>query len=422
MDAFIYQGRYMNKLVLLIGSLLLSSSAYSKSYFVKFKNQENLKEAGQYKSFSNEVLSFRQVETKIAPFAVIESALSEVELKEELNSNFFEVAYVESNDIDYKIISAPSDGRYSSQWGLNGNYGIKSEIAWNVQRGSKEVVVAVIDTGIEYSHPDLADNMWTNDAELNGEEGVDDDGNGVVDDIYGYNAFANNGNPMDGHSHGTHCAGVIGAVHNTQGIAGIMANVKLMAVKIFSDSGKTSVEAIVKGIEYAVANGAMVTSNSWGGAQKSQAIMDAIELADKEDVLFVAAAGNGNLWGRGFDIDKKPLYPAGYEFDNILSVGSITSSGRRSGFSNFGKKSVDIFAPGSDILSTVTNGGYKSMSGTSMATPHVSGVAGLVLSEFAGSTADEIKSKIMEGARKMDSFSDNSVSGGILDAPGALNL
>lgn len=412
----------MKKLILM-GALLLSSSAYTKAYFVKFQNQENLKAAGEYKSFSNKVLSFRQVETKIAPFAVIDSTLTESELKEELERNSFEVAYVESNEIDYKVGEyKPADDRYSSQWGLNGNYGVKAEKAWAVQKGSRDVVLAVIDTGIDYTHPDLAKNMWTNEAELNGEEGVDDDGNGYVDDIYGINALENTGDPKDGHGHGTHCAGVIGAVHNSEGIAGVMANVRMMGVKIFSDAGKTSVEAIVKGIEYAIANGAKITSNSWGGTQKSEAIQEAVAAAGEADVLFVAAAGNGNFFGRGYDTDKKPVYPAGYEGDHIVAVGSITSSGSRSGFSNFGKKSVDLFAPGSGIMSTFTNHGYKSLSGTSMATPHVSGVAGLVLSEFEGSSAVEIKSKMMEGVRKMRSFSNNSVAGGILDAAGSLNL
>lgn len=411
------------KKIVLLALLSLCSKVYSKSYFVKFNAQESFLSMSKFQSLSNQVFSFRPVSTEIAPFAVVESSLDKEQLKEELESNYFDVVYVESNEIDYKPFDyTPVDNKYSSQWGMHGKYGISSEKAWSVQQGSEDVLLAVIDTGIDYTHPDLKNNLWVNEAELNGQEGVDDDGNGFSDDIYGINSFANNGNPLDGHGHGTHCAGVIGAVHNEIGVAGVMANVKIMGVKIFSDSGKTSVEAIVRGIEYAVKNGAKIMSNSWGGRQQSQGIADAIKAAGEAGVLFVAAAGNGNIWGMGINIDKKPVYPAGYDFDHVLSVGSITNKGKRSRFSNYGKKGVDLFAPGSSIVSTFKKQGYQFLSGTSMATPHASGVAGLVLSEFPGADALEIKSRIMEGTRKLKAFSKNSVSGGILDAAGALGL
>lgn len=410
------------KKFLLAGALLLSSATYAKSYFVKLNNQESLNALTESKNLGDKIFGLRAVETNIAPFAVIDSSLTKEELKSVLESNQMNVSYIESNEIDYKMTEyTPVDANYSSQWGLNGNYGIKAETAWISQKGSKDVVVAVVDSGIDYLHPDLKDNLWTNEAEMNGEAGVDDDGNGFVDDFYGINAHDNDGDPMDGNGHGTHCAGVIGATHNDVGIAGV-ANVKLMGVQIFTAAGRTTVEAIVRGINYAIDSGATVMSNSWGGGSFSQAIFDAVKAADEAGIIFIAAAGNGNFLGWGYDTDNKPNYPSSYELDNVVSVGSITSSGSRSTFSNYGKKSVDLFAPGSNIYSTYKGQTYKSLSGTSMATPHVSGVAGLVASEFPGADAYEIKRRILEGVRKMSAFSDNSVSGGILDAPGALGL
>ncbi len=411
------------KKFLFMGALLLSSATYSKSFFVKLNNYKSLDNLTTSKNLSKDIFSLRAVKTSLAPFAVIDSSLSADELKAELEKNNLSVAFVESNEIDAKMIDyKPVDAKYSTQWGLNGNYGINSETAWNSQRGDKDLVLAVVDSGIDILHPDLKDNLWVNEAELNGEEGVDDDGNGFIDDIHGINAFDNNGNPMDGNGHGTHCAGVIGASHDEVGIAGVMANVKMMGVKIFTDAGKTSVEAIVRGIDYAVQNGAKVMSNSWGGSQASEGIKEAIRAAGEAGILFVAAAGNGNFLGWGYDTDNKKVYPAGYDMDHILAVGSITSSGARSTFSNYGKKSVDIFAPGSNIYSTYKGQSYKSLSGTSMATPHVSGVAGLVASEYPGADAIEIKRRILNGVRKMSAFENNSVSGGILDAPGSLGL
>ena len=410
--------------LLAIAGAMISTNLFAESFIVKFSSQKTLSEnIFLDKSYANKIHSYRSLETEIGAFAVVESSYSLKQINETFSKNN-SIEYIESDEIDYRLITenAPTDARYSSQWGLNGNFGIEAEKAWTQQMGDREIVVAVVDTGIDYTHEDLKENMWTNEQELNGRRGVDDDGNGVVDDIYGYNAFKNNGNPKDGHGHGTHCAGVIGAVHNSKGIAGVMKNVQLMGVKIFSDRGRTKTSAIVKGIDYAIKNGAMVMSNSWGGSQRSKAISDAVKAAEAAGIAFVAAAGNGNRSGRGIDIDRSPVYPAGYQFDNIISVGSITSKGDRSKFSNFGQKNVDLFAPGSAIISTFKRGGYKSLSGTSMATPHVSGVVGLILSEYQGIDFIEAKQRLLDGVKKVSTFNDNSVSGGILNAPGALGL
>jgi subtilisin family serine protease len=409
---------------LAIASVFVSVNLYAESFIVKFKSQKSLN-ANVFLEKSNDqkIHSFRQLETRIGAFAVIDASYS----LEQLNKNFSNsssIQYIERDEIDYRLLNTyqVNDAKYSSQWGLKGSFGIQAESAWSQQLGDRSIVVAVVDTGIDYNHPDLKSNMWVNQAEAQGLAGVDDDGNGVVDDINGINAFRNNGDPQDGNGHGSHCAGVIGAAHNTIGIAGIMKNVQLMAVKIFSDRGRTKTSAIVKGIDYAIENGANVMSNSWGGSRSSQAISDAVKAASDAGIVFVAAAGNGNRSGRGIDIDRSPVYPAAYDFDNIVSVGSITASGERSSFSNFGKQKVDLFAPGSSIISTYKRGKYKSLSGTSMATPHVSGVLGLIYSEFPGIDFVEAKQRLLDGVKNLDTFSDNSVSGGILNAPGALGL
>ncbi len=399
----------------------IMSFANATEYFVKFSSAESLESASLTRS--ELVQGLRPVETKLGAMAVIESSVSLEELKAELNSRSLDVEYIEPNDIDYTFVDyEPSDEKYNAQWGLNDKAGANVEIAWQSQQGDKDLVIAVVDSGIDLKHPDLKRNLWVNKAEKNGKPGVDDDGNGFIDDIHGINAFANDGNPDDGNGHGTHCAGVIGAAHNNVGVAGVMADVQMMAVKIFTDAGRTSVEAIVRGIEYAIDNEAKIMSNSWGGATKSQGIQDAVEAAEKAGVLFVAAAGNGNIFGWGIDIDKKPMYPAAYQFDNIVSVGSIKENGRKSMFSNYGKRNVDLFAAGSDVMSTYKGQSYKSLSGTSMATPHVTGVAGLVASEYPEASFRELKSKLLNGVRKQSQFSNNSVSGGVLDAPGALGL
>lgn len=343
------------------------------------------------------------------------------------------VQYIEPNYIytlpKFKVhgvinqYDAPADEMYSKLWGLNNTktgFDVDAPEAWSITKGSRKVVVAVVDTGIDYTHPDLKNNMWINEKELNGTDGVDDDGNGFVDDIYGYNANAGTGDPMDGHSHGTHCAGTIGAVHNSIGVAGVIANVRLMAVKIFSDGGSTSTAAIVEGIHYAADNGAHVMSNSWGGGGASQAISDSIKYAHSKGIPFVAAAGNN-----GSDNDKRANYPSNYDIDNIIAVAAYQEDSKIASFSSYGQNTVDVAAPGVGILSTVPKGKYASYSGTSMATPHVSGVVALLLSLNADKwllppgqdrnttlNPKEIRDLLIATSVKAESLSGRSVSNG----------
>ena len=219
--------------------------------------------------------------------------------------------------------------------------------------------------------------MWVNEAEANGEPGVDDDGNGYVDDIHGYDFANDDGDPMDGHGHGTHCAGVIGADHNGDGIAGLMGDVQLVGIKFLTDSGSGDTINAIKSIDYATQVGVHIMSNSWGGGGFSQALKESIERARDAGILFVAAAGNSNS-----DNDKRPMYPATYDVENIISVGAMDGKGNKSSFSSYGETTVHVFAPGSNILSTVPGDAYRKMSGTSMATPYASAALGMLLASY----------------------------------------
>lgn len=282
----------------------------------------------------------------------------------------------------------PNDPRYSELWGMGETRGIDAPGAWDLFTGSSSIVVAIIDTGVDYNHPDLSANIWHNPGEVAG-NGVDDDGNGYVDDVHGINAragAANPGNPMDDHYHGTHVAGTIGAVGNNNiGVVGVNQRVKLMALKFLSASGSGSLSDAITAIDYMTMMRAQyginirVSSNSWGGGGYSAALESAIGRAKAAGIIFVAAAGNS-----GEDTDANPSYPAGYELDNVVSVAAIDRDQNLASFSNYGATSVDIAAPGVDIISTMPNSQYGSLSGTSMATPHVSGALALLLGREPG--------------------------------------
>jgi subtilisin family serine protease len=287
--------------------------------------------------------------------------------------------------------------------------------AWKVTKGSKDLVIAVIDTGIDYNHEDLKDQMWTNTAELNGTEGVDDDGNGLVDDIYGYDFANSDSDPMDDQSHGSHCAGIIAASHNTSGIRGIMGNVKLMALKFLTAKGSGTTKGAIQAIQYATEKGVDIMSNSWGGGGKSQALEDVIKEASDAGIIFVAAAGNSNA-----NNDRKGHYPSNYKVENVISVGAMNSRGERASFSCYGKESVHVFAPGRNILSTIPNNKYKSYSGTSMATPYIAGVLGLLKTLEPEISPVQAKQKLIDTSVKTEKLSKFSISGGYVNAFNAI--
>ena len=347
------------------------------------------------------------------------------------------VATLENNDYIvtaepnyiYKLDAVPNDPMFNQLWGLQNKgqkdpknktgkagFDVDAVRAWEITTGSKDVVVGIIDTGIDYTHPDLAANMWVNELEKNGQEGVDDDGNGYVDDIYGYDFIDKDGDPKDEHSHGTHVAGTIGGVGNDgQGVVGVNWNVRMMAVKIFNAQGRTNLAAIVPAIDYATLMGARLTNNSWGGGRASKIMKAAIERANRLGVLFIAAAGNSNV-----DNDQRPHYPSSYDSENIIAVASIENGGVRSSFSCYGEKSVDIAAPGTNILSTVINGKYASYSGTSMATPHVAGVAALLLAKEPNLSGAQVKERLLKTAVPKAALRGVVSTGGMVNAFHAL--
>jgi subtilisin family serine protease len=358
-------------------------------------------------------------------------------------ANMPEVEYAEPNYI-YKIVKpivetnvlkdiltvdnntyyTPQDAMFGQLWGLqntgdnaprgvNGVAGadVKAIQAWDITQGDRAIKIAVIDTGIDYRHPDLKDQMWVNDAELNGKPGVDDDGNGYVDDIHGYDFANNDGDPMDGHSHGTHCAGTIGASHNAIGVAGVMRDVQFVGIKFLTDSGSGSTENAIKSIDYATKVGVDLMSNSWGGGGRSEALKEAIERANDAGIVFTAAAGNSST-----NNDSRPHYPSNYEVENVISVAATTAADELASFSCYGRRTVHIGAPGHKILSTTKNGGYEAYSGTSMATPHVSGVIGLLMAHEPGLSPLAIRERVMRTSDPVAALRGKTINGGRINA------
>ena len=338
----------------------------------------------------------------------------------ELNKNSL-VEYAEPNFIVHAN-ALPDDPRFvnGDLWGMHntGQSGgtfdadIDAPEAWDIQTGSRFVIVGVIDSGTDWGHEDLSTNIWSNPGEIPG-DGIDNDGNGFVDDIRGWD-FANSDNdPMDDAGHGTHVAGTIGAKGNNGiGVVGVNWNVTIMPLKFLDSSGSGTSAGAINAILYAGANGAHLTSNSWGGRGFSQALKDAIELYP---ILFVAAAGNSSL-----DNDTSPHYPSSYDSVNVLSVASTDRNDLLSGFSNYGLTSVDLGAPGSSILSSVLADSYSSFSGTSMAAPHVAGVAALLLAQDPALGFQELKAKIALSTDPIPALDQKTLTGGRLNAHKAL--
>jgi subtilisin family serine protease len=315
---------------------------------------------------------------------------------------------------DYVVtaIATPNDPLYGQLWGMAK---INAPTAWDVSKGSPTAVVGDIDTGIDYTHPDLAANVWTNPGEVAG-NGIDDDGNGYVDDIHGWDWVNNDNNPMDDHGHGTHTGGTIGARGNNGiGVAGVNWDVRVAGLKFLSAQGSGSTSNAIKALQYATATGMRVTNNSWGGGGFSQSLYDAIAAAGGAGDLFVAAAGNN-----GTTNDLQPFYPASYNLDNLIAVAATTSTDGLASFSNYGATSVDLGAPGSGILSTLPGNTYASWSGTSMATPHVTGAAALLWALHPSWTYAQVRDRIFCTAFDIPALAGKTVTGGRLDLGAAL--
>lgn len=336
-----------------------------------------------------------------------------------------QIRSVEANAI-YKLYEkTPNDTDFSKLYGMknSGQSGgvagadIGATVAWEETTGSKNVIVGIIDSGMDYNHPDLKDNVWSNPGETgidaNGNDkrsnGIDDDANGFVDDYHGWDFSNNDNDPMDDNGHGTHVAGTIGGVGNNEnGVVGVNWNVSMVPIKVFSGAGSTTTDILVKGVDYATKLGVFVSNNSWGGGAYSDAIFSAIKSASDKNILFIAAAGN--------DSDNNDVgdhYPCNYDLPNIISVAAINRKDQVSAFSNYGSATVDVAAPGEDIYSTLPNGAYGFKSGTSMATPHVTGAIALIRSRYPDIKPFEVKDKLLASAVKTSALNDRVIFGRI---------
>ncbi|PYM93048.1 MAG: peptidase S8 [Candidatus Rokuibacteriota bacterium] len=323
--------------------------------------------------------------------------------------------------------TTPNDPSFGELWGLNntGQSGgvpdadIDAVEAWNITTGSSDVVVAVIDTGVDYNHQDLSANMYRSarDCVING---IDDDGNGQIDDCFGIDTANNDSDPMDDHGHGTHVSGTIGAVgNNGVGVVGVNWTVRIMACKFLNASGSGTTSDAIDCLEYVKLMkdrgvNIVATNNSWGGGGFSQALLDAIEAHLQRGILFIAAAGNNSS-----DNDVTPAYPAGYNLPNILAVAATTRTDALASFSNFGRRTVHLGAPGQEILSTTPGNTYSVFSGTSMATPHVTGVAALLKAQDPSRDWRALKNLILAGGDPNFSLT-NTITQRRLNARGAL--
>ena len=346
-----------------------------------------------------------------------------------------EVEYAETNseivldhdDAGRKHVHA-DDEMFFRQWGLSnsgengGKAGadISAMRAWAVTRGSSQVVVAVIDSGVDYTHPDLVNNIWTRPEIIKAYED-DDLTDGPIDDEHGFNVVEDNGDPMDDNGHGTHCAGIIGAEGgNGIGVAGVNWNVKIMPLRFMDGDGAGTTKDAIEAINYVIDRkragvNVRIISASWGSTTRSRALEDVIRRAYDEGILVVAAAGNANS-----DNDQTPHFPSSYNLGNVVSVAALNRSDQLASFSNYGAKSVHVAAPGEEILSTWLEHGFSEKKGTSMATPFVAGVAALILSQNPKMSVDDLRARLLKSVDPVPSLKGRVSSGGRINAAKAV--
>lgn len=378
---------------------------------VKFKSRVTEKRKNSFHSKNGmkkmkEFSSLRMQHLKLPEGLTVDTAVN-------LLRNDPDVEYAEPN-YKYTPQTIPNDPIYSQLWGMTK---INASAAWDKTTGNSDVVVAVIDSGVAYNHPDLVANMWINPGEIAG-NGLDDDGNGYVDDIHGIDTYNNDSDPIDDHYHGTHVAGTIGATgNNSIGVAGVNWNVKIIACKFIGADGYGDTAGAVSCLQY-LKNlkqrgiNIVATNNSWGGDDYSQALHDAIK--DQKDILFIAAAGN-DLSNNDF----RPAYPCGYNLPNIIAVSATDQDDNLAYFSNYGRRTVHVAAPGVGIASTIPDG-YASLSGTSMAAPHVTGIAALLSAQDVNRDWKAIRNLILASGDPVNSATETTITGKRVNANSAL--
>ncbi len=337
------------------------------------------------------------------------------------------VEYAEPDYVQRPFATTPNDSFYNLQWGLH-NTGqsirnvtgvadadIDMPEAWDIIRDAPNTVIAVLDSGTQWSHPDLAANIWSNPGEIAG-NGIDDDGNGFIDDVRGWDFYQGDNNPDDADGHGTHVAGTIGAVgNNGTGVVGVAWSARIMPLRFLGPMGGSTSDAVAA-LNYAVMMGVKVSNNSWGGGGFSTSLYNAINNAGANNHVFVAAAGNS-----GLNTDVSPAYPASYNLPNIISVAATDNRDNIASFSNFGVTTVDLGAPGVDIASTYTGSGYVWLSGTSMASPHVAGVVALLQAQNPAWSASQVIGRVLTTTRPTAAMNGRTATGGVLNALAALS-
>ena len=332
-------------------------------------------------------------------------------------------------DLPIQVEATSNDPSLWRLYGLN-NYGqsggttdadIDAPEAWDITTGSRDVVIGVIDSGVDVTHPDLAANIWVNPGETPN-NGIDDDGNGFIDDVNGWDFYDDDNTPNDGNGHGTHVAGTIGAVgNNNLGITGVNWEVSLLPLRFLGNDGSGWTSDAVAAVNYATmlkrdfGINVVATNNSWGGGGYSRTLDRAIEAANDQGIMFVAAAGN-----EGNNNDTNPRYPTNYDAPNVISVAALNRNDNLAGFSNYGATTVDVGAPGVSIYSTLPGNSYGSFSGTSMAAPHVAGVVGLLNAAKPGISVTEVSNAILGTVDTLQSLNGKTVSGGRVNAAAAL--
>jgi len=318
-----------------------------------------------------------------------------------------------------KAFTTPTDTFFNLQWGLHqtSDIDIDAPEAWDISQGSNSVIVGVIDTGIQTNHPDLSTNIWTNPGEIGG-NGIDDDGNGYIDDVHGVNTITSSGTLTDDNGHGSHCAGVIGAsTNNGTGVSGINWNVKLIGCKFLPSSGSGTTADAIQCLQYFTdlktnrGVDVSVLSNSWGSSGNSSSLRAAFQASADAGIISVAAAGNDAIDNDG----ATKNYPASFPDNHIISVAAIDSDGFLATFSNYGATSVDIGAPGVQIASTGYTSNYIYLSGTSMATPHVAGALALLKANYPAFSISDARDAVLQSSVPLSSLTGKVATGGMLN-------